>query len=141
MKKIPGIPTTYKGIRFRSRLEARWAVMFDLVGFRWEYEPFDMPGWIPGFLLRFTRSTLVEVKPITEIDNSVCDEMVAARGGENHRLLLLGCAHDAGWICNPGETHWAKRSLADALAGVGGTPEIVGSLWAEACNSVQWRAR
>ena len=45
------IPTTYKGIRFRSRLEARWAAMFDICGWRWEYEPLDLPGWIPDFLI------------------------------------------------------------------------------------------
>lgn len=32
-------PTTYKGFRFRSKLEARWAVFFDLAGISWEYEP------------------------------------------------------------------------------------------------------
>lgn len=32
------IETTYHGYRFRSRLEARWAVYFDAVGIDWEYE-------------------------------------------------------------------------------------------------------
>jgi hypothetical protein len=32
------IETTYKGCHFRSRLEARWAVFFDSLGVRWEYE-------------------------------------------------------------------------------------------------------
>jgi hypothetical protein len=32
------IETRYKGCRFRSRLEARWAVFFDAMGVRWEYE-------------------------------------------------------------------------------------------------------
>jgi hypothetical protein len=32
------IPTMYKGIQFRSRLEARWAVFFDTLGIEWEYE-------------------------------------------------------------------------------------------------------
>lgn len=63
-KRIPGIPTTYKGIRFRSRLEARWAVFFDLMGWRWDYEPFDTNGWIPDFALTTRRTILVEVKPI-----------------------------------------------------------------------------
>lgn len=31
--------TKYKGIEFRSRLEARWAVFFDALGLSWEYEP------------------------------------------------------------------------------------------------------
>ena len=36
---IAAIETRYKGYRFRSRLEARWAVFFDKCGIRWEYEP------------------------------------------------------------------------------------------------------
>ncbi|MFB7825299.1 hypothetical protein [Streptomyces hydrogenans] len=36
---IRAIETSYAGHRFRSRLEARWAVFFDKIGIRWEYEP------------------------------------------------------------------------------------------------------
>lgn len=36
---IRPIETFYKGYRFRSRLEARWAVFFDMCGLKWEYEP------------------------------------------------------------------------------------------------------
>lgn len=36
---IKAIETQYKGYRFRSRLEARWAVAFDAMGLKWEYEP------------------------------------------------------------------------------------------------------
>lgn len=36
---IKAIETNYAGCRFRSRLEARWAVFFDTLGIRWEYEP------------------------------------------------------------------------------------------------------
>lgn len=32
------IETEYKGYRFRSRLEARWAVFFDTLNIKWEYE-------------------------------------------------------------------------------------------------------
>lgn len=42
---IPAIETTYRGHRFRSRLEARWAVAFDRLGVRWEYEP---QGYLVG---------------------------------------------------------------------------------------------
>ena len=35
----PGIPTLYNGIQFRSRLEAKWAAFFDLLGWEYEYEP------------------------------------------------------------------------------------------------------
>ena len=39
MTAIQPIETTYKGCRFRSRLEARWAVLFDALGIQWVYEP------------------------------------------------------------------------------------------------------
>jgi hypothetical protein len=41
------IETHYQGCRFRSRLEARWAVFFDALGIRWEYEPqgFIVKAW------------------------------------------------------------------------------------------------
>lgn len=35
---IPAIETRYAGCRFRSRLEARWAVFFDHLGIGWQYE-------------------------------------------------------------------------------------------------------
>ncbi len=48
--------TYYKGYRFRSRLEARWAVFFDACGVRWEYEPegYDLGdgiSYLPDFKL------------------------------------------------------------------------------------------
>ena len=39
MPDIKPIETYYKGYRFRSRLEARWAVFFDAMGIKYEYEP------------------------------------------------------------------------------------------------------
>lgn len=33
------IETKYQGYRFRSRLEARWAVLLDELSIKWEYEP------------------------------------------------------------------------------------------------------
>jgi hypothetical protein len=58
-------PTTYRGTEFRSRLEARWAAFFDLLAWRWEYEPFDMYGWVPDFTVTGAgnNTLLVEVKP------------------------------------------------------------------------------
>lgn len=66
---IKAIPTRYAGVNFRSRLEARWAAFFDLCGWKWEYEPFDLEGWCPDFLLKGKRRALIEVKPI-EFDGS-----------------------------------------------------------------------
>lgn len=53
---MKAIETKYKGYRFRSRLEARWAVFFDTLGIEWEYEKegYDLgeAGWyLPDFWL------------------------------------------------------------------------------------------
>jgi hypothetical protein len=65
--QIAAIETRYKGYRFRSRLEARWAVFFDAIGLRWEYEPqgFELPGggrYLPDFFIRHLGLWL-EIKP------------------------------------------------------------------------------
>ena len=35
---IKAIETEYYGHRFRSRIEARWAVFFNAIGLKYEYE-------------------------------------------------------------------------------------------------------
>jgi hypothetical protein len=64
--KIASHPTNYKGVQFRSRLEASWAAFFDICGWRWQYEPIDLDGWVPDFVIpgSGSRRILVEVKPI-----------------------------------------------------------------------------
>lgn len=60
------IPTSYAGVLFRSRLEARWAAWFDLVGWQWDYEPLDLDGWAPDFSITGNGSPIfVEVKPVS----------------------------------------------------------------------------
>lgn len=59
---MKAIETIYKGYRFRSRLEARWAVFFDNMGVPYEYEKegFELDGefetvrYLPDFWLPFT---------------------------------------------------------------------------------------
>jgi hypothetical protein len=60
------IETKYKGYRFRSRLEARYAVFFDAIGLRWQYEleGFDLGGvwYLPDFFIP-DWNTYLEIKP------------------------------------------------------------------------------
>lgn len=64
-----GIPTEYRGVRFRSRLEARWAAFFDRISWGWAYEPFDLAGYIPDYVLALDGGELlVEVKPALSLD-------------------------------------------------------------------------
>ena len=77
-----GIETDYGGRRFRSRLEARWAAMFDRLRWKWEYEPFDLSGYIPDFVVSFSRTELlVEVKPATRFDDlAACAKKICQSG-------------------------------------------------------------
>lgn len=84
-----GIPTKYQGVQMRSRIEARWAAFFDFCGWRWEYEPFDLDGWIPDFLIRgSTGELLVEVKSELRFMPEVAKKIERAAAGRE--LLLLG---------------------------------------------------
>lgn len=57
MDEIKAIPTYYNGTWYKSRLEARWAVFFDLVGIKFKYEeqPYSMGDYyiqyLPDFVL------------------------------------------------------------------------------------------
>lgn len=87
-----GIPTTYRRAEFRSRLEARWASFFDLIGWKWTYEPLDADGYIPDFLIHGKRPFFVEIGPCIlqpdfEAKAQKADEAVAALG---HDVLVVG---------------------------------------------------
>jgi hypothetical protein len=64
------IPANYRGQHFRSRLEVRWAVFFDVLGIAWHYEPetFDLQGpdglvrYLPDFWLP-QQECYAEIKP------------------------------------------------------------------------------
>ena len=93
--KIKAIPTPYGGISYRSRLEAQWACYFDYLGWRHQYEPFDLEGWTPDFEI-FTerkRRLLVEVKP-ADMSTSPGQYLPAFQKASNHiqqfDLLLVG---------------------------------------------------
>ncbi len=87
---IEAHPTTYRNVRFRSRLEATWAAFFDQMEWRWDYEPFDLKGWSPDFRLKGkTRDVLVEVKPIDSFDEDVAYKMLYA-AEDKFDLLLCG---------------------------------------------------
>lgn len=65
MSEFKGMETPYKGHRFRSRLEARWAVAFDALGVKWLYEPqnkrFGSVGYVPDFYLP-QQAAWIEIK-------------------------------------------------------------------------------
>lgn len=74
---IKALPSWYKGIQFRSRLEARWAYYFDLLGLPWVYEPeaYSLPSgnYLPDFFLstKHRKNVFVEVKSVGWMDRGV----------------------------------------------------------------------
>lgn len=62
------LETTYKGYRFRSRLEARWAVFLDTLGIPYQYETegYELGNglfYLPDFYLPY-QNCFVEIKGI-----------------------------------------------------------------------------
>lgn len=89
---MKSIETEYKGYKFRSRLEARWAVFFDAAGIKWEYEPegfvmSDGTKYLPDFYLP-EYDWYVEIKPPRK---GAVDDIIRASKfvGEKIRVLLL----------------------------------------------------
>lgn len=79
------IKTSYGGYRFRSRLEARWAIFFDALGVEWRYEPegFNLDGvlYLPDFWLPNHRMW-AEVKPerLSDAECEKCRRLAAVSG-------------------------------------------------------------
>lgn len=92
---IQAIETRYAGHHFRSRLEARWAVFFNALGIKWEYEPQGYTvgrnkiPYLPDFYLPELKA-VVEVKGDAErLDlNLLADFLDGSR--DAHTVLVLG---------------------------------------------------
>lgn len=149
---IKAIPTAYAGVNFRSRLEARWAAFFDLCEWKWDYEPFDLEGWAPDFLLRTVLGpVLVEVKPydvVAKLDEElargpsvgrISEYDKAANHGKHHQVLYLGLSplsdgYPVGFPAIPPlNAPYPYAVMLDAI-----TVNRPEHLWAEAGNIVQW---
>lgn len=89
--RFAAIRTTYRGVSFRSRLEATWAAFFDEMRWKWDYEPFDMDGWIPDFEVAiYGNKILVEVKPAHAYEDLVAATEGPQLAGRDVDVLLLG---------------------------------------------------
>ena len=112
---MKSIPTKYRGITYRSRLEARWAVFFELLGWGVTYEPFDGNGYIPDFVIHSEKlAVLVEVKPAStkaELLSNQDKVLLGTQGIWSGRVLLLGLSPFA--IINDGDTYLGLMDEAE----------------------------
>lgn len=143
-------PTMYEGVRFRSRLEARWAVLFDYAGWTWEYEPFDLKGWTPDFLAMFPchkldcpehHSLLIEVKPYTSVEQfegHPCMDFPYGEKWDSDERIPADAS--AAFGNNPDVTHW-EMVCGDGAAwyNIDYWVPNVWDLWVLAGNIVQWK--
>ena len=147
---IKAHPTKYKHTLFRSRLEARWAAFFDAIGWQWEYEPIDLPGWSPDFRVSFPcghsecsdfHTLLVEVKPyfsVKDFEGHPCTKFYFGWG-------RIPADSSACFGANPRVTYWEMSHGAgggaykvDDIVGGWGYNISTDEAWAIAGNSTQW---
>lgn len=89
------IETEYDGHRFRSRLEARWAVFFNHLGIQWSYEQegYELPSgrYLPDFRLYGV------------VPPGPCDLFVEVKGvlTRHDYSRVLHAAHELPWLGQP----------------------------------------
>ncbi len=146
------IPTIYKNIRFRSRLEAKVACFLDENRVQWDYEPFELEGcYIPDFhvVLGFG-SCLIECKPATLHTDFVEPCAKITRSGWRGPAIVVGsilapAPDDLSDLFMYGslaseEGGWSRVGRGRWPAPWGEYPfEDVWTSWTNAGNSVQWR--
>ena len=118
------IETHYKGYRFRSRLEARWAVFFDALGIEWDYEPegFELGNgerYLPDFFLpKFDGGILVEVKPAggdfskaKRFAQAIWQDVLCAEGAPDNRSYAVIHTSDLQGFCSSDNCFYDKYLL------------------------------
>jgi hypothetical protein len=114
---LKAIETVYKGYRFRSRLEARWAVFFDAAGIDYQYEPegFELScgRYLPDFYIP-KWDCYIEVKgqPPTKIEIEKAGELAS---GSGKNVYIIGNQLDE-W----NDTHVLEPYRTDGLEGLPG---------------------
>lgn len=90
---MKAIETVYNGYRFRSRLEARWAVFFDVLGIKYEYEKegYDLDGvqYLPDYWLP-EQKCWFEVKGQCPTREEYRKAKLLARHGGNYVYIAIG---------------------------------------------------
>lgn len=77
----------YRGRLFRSRLEARWSCLFDELTIPWAYEPIDLQGYIPDFIIH--ADLLLEVKPDVDADTLAAAQKKIDVSGWNQEAVIV----------------------------------------------------
>ena len=144
--------TEYNGVSFRSRLEARWACFFDLVGWKWDYEPIDIRGWTPDFRVEFpcghsecggSHTLLVEIKPYYDIEEFEGHPCLKYPYGVNQEEEQIPANASAAFGIDPHVSYWEMSHGAGAgeenIVNHGWAGDHIDEKWKEAGNITQWK--
>ena len=108
---IKAIETYYNGYRFRSRLEARWAVFFDKLGIKYEYEKegFDLDGvwYLPDFWLPDLKCW-VEIKGEKPTEQETSRLIALTKGTGKSGYLIWGSIPAKEWEAYDRMWEWYK---------------------------------
>jgi hypothetical protein len=110
---IKAIDTKYKGYRFRSRLEVRWAIYLDSIGIQWVFEP---EGYELGNGIRYLPDLwLPELKMFAEVkpENGFNEKAI-----HKIKLLVLGTGFDCILLDGIPEIRSYKKWGADGFQDV-----------------------
>lgn len=100
---MKAIQTQYKGYRFRSRLEARYAVLFDSLGMRWSYEPEgfelgDGKRYLPDFWIEIPGKEgwgyWIEIKPVAPGPEELAKLHAVCKSTKHRGWFLIGTPGD-----------------------------------------------
>lgn len=106
---MESIETIYNGYKFRSRLEARWAIFFDAVGIKYEYEPEGIrlttgDWYLPDFYLpqfhcyfevkRIPKKFLRSELPTEEFGDAIAKISNGAHGSTWAGIIAFGDPYD-----------------------------------------------
>lgn len=147
--EVEAKPTFYRGVKYRSRLEAKWAAFFTIMKWPFEYEPFDLGKWSPDFLLHGkNQPILAEVKPIHAFDAEIADKMATAanKAAFVGELLLVGTAplfglgQSDGFVWDGAAIGWLGEGCFDyACVGTFSTAPEIGFDFCHQTNSYHGR--
>ena len=133
-EQIKPIETHYKGYRFRSRLEARWAVFFDAIEIKWEYEKegYDLEnlgGYLPDFWLPYPKNSStceipgsghwLEVKGKEPTKKEISKLLELSRITKHSGFLVVGVPgeHKQLYTHRHGNFGWTDFPVEDYLTG------------------------
>ncbi len=117
MSTVKALPTTYAGVEFRSRIEARWALFFDKLGVSWSYERegYELPTgnylpdfWLPDvrdgcwFEVKGANPTRREYDLAIELAQATDHEVFVAYGDmpRTHQIIDRGTSRDRDQLSN-----------------------------------------